>query len=103
MVDADKTALSETDVVRRAEFVVEADVDGEIVVLNPDTGACYGLDAIATQIWTSLAEPGSVRGICARLLERYDVDRATCEAQVLDLIEQLRGEGVIERCEAPAP
>jgi len=99
----EEAAFCATDVVRRAQFVVEAELDGEIVVLNPDTGACYGLDAIGTQIWLALAEPGSVRRICSTLLERYDVDSATCEAHVLELVAQLRDEGVVERCEADAP
>ncbi|ATQ69606.1 MULTISPECIES: PqqD family peptide modification chaperone [Methylosinus] len=92
------TPLAATDTVKRAQFVIEADVDGEIVVLNPDTGACYGLDRIATEIWRELAEPGRVGDICSALLARYDVDRATCETQVRELLEHLRGEGVVELC-----
>ncbi|BBE74227.1 PqqD family peptide modification chaperone [Oharaeibacter diazotrophicus] len=94
---SDRAALSTTDIVRRAPFVIETELDGEIIVLHPDTGECYALDAIATRIWTALAEPGSVSSICSALVARYDVDRATCEAQVLALLEQLRGEGVIQR------
>lgn len=94
--------LSRDAVVRRATFVVEADVDGEIVVLNADTGDCYGFDPIATRIWTALAEPVSVQSICSTLLADYDVDCATCESQVLAFLEQLRGEGVVELCAARA-
>lgn len=97
---AETGVLSKTDIVRRAPFVVEADVDGEIIVLNPDTGECYGFDPIATRIWKELAEPGSVHSICASLVALYEVDHATCESHVLELLEQLRGGGVIELCEA---
>lgn len=88
--------LSSAAVVRRATFVVEADVDGEIVVLDADTGECYGFDPIAAQIWKALAEPASVQSICSILLADYDVDRATCESQVLAFLEELRSEGVVE-------
>lgn len=98
---SERATLSVTDIVRRAPFVIETELDGEIILLHPETGECYALNAIATRIWTALAEPGSVRSICSALIERYDVDRATCEAQVLALLEQLRGEGVIQRSEAP--
>lgn len=97
----DRAALSIADVVRRASFVIETDIDDETIVLNPDTGDCYALDAISTRIWKALAEPCSASTICSAMAAQYDVDRATCEAQVLALLEQLRGEGVIERCEAP--
>ncbi len=99
---SDGPALAVSDILHRASFVIEAEFEGEIILLHPETGECYALDPISTRIWAALAEPESVRNICSALLELYKVDRATCEAQVLALIEQLRGEGLIQRSEAPA-
>jgi hypothetical protein len=94
--------LNITSVVTRGSGFVEAETDGEVVALNIDKGTCYGLNKIGSRIWALIAEPKRVGDICATLMEEYDVDSATCERQVLDLLEELRGEGMIESQEEPA-
>jgi hypothetical protein len=90
--------LTLTDVLKRTTRCVEAEIDGEIIALNHETGSCFGLDRVATEIWMSIAEPRSIGEICTRLLGQYEVDRATCESQVINLLEELRAEGMIEAC-----
>jgi hypothetical protein len=82
-------------VIRAAGFA-EAEVDGEVVALSIDKGICYGLNKVGSRIWRELTAPISVADICGKLLAEYRVDRATCETEVLALLEELRTECLVE-------
>ena len=81
--------------VTRCEGFVEAEVDQEIVALSIEHGACYGLNRVGSRIWQLLATPTRVADLCATLVDEYEVDLEVCGYQVLDLLEELRSEGMI--------
>jgi hypothetical protein len=87
--------LSPTTTVLRSDGFIEAEIDNEIVALNIEKGACYGLNNVGSRIWTLLASPTRIDDICAKLLAEYDVEPETCQRHVLDLLEELRAEGMI--------
>lgn len=91
--------LSLTTVVMRAGGFLEAEIDSEIVALSIEHGTCYGLNRVGSRVWTLLARPLLVRDLVATLLTEYQVDPDDCEGQVLDLLEELRAEGLIETVE----
>lgn len=84
------------EVVRRCAQLVEAEVDGELVALHVERGTCYGFNGTATRIWNLLEEPKRVSELRDALLEEFDVDPATCEAQLRELLDDLQGDGLIE-------
>ena len=87
--------LSPTTLVVRSDGFIEAEIDNEIVALNIEKGTCYGLNSVGSRIWTLLADPIRIKEICASLLTEYKVEPGACERQVLDLLEELRAEGLI--------
>jgi hypothetical protein len=85
------------------EDQVSCDLGGEEVILSLKNGIYYGLDPVGTRIWTLLQEPRSVIEVRDALLERYDVEPARCERDLLALLGEMAAEGLIEvRDEAPA-
>ena len=80
----------------RCEEMLEADVNGEIVALHVERGQCYGLNAVASEIWRMLAEPTSVDEICRKLCEEYEIDSSTCQSQVQELVTSLQEEGLVK-------
>ena len=56
---------------------------------------CYGLNRVGSRIWSLLAEPIRIGNICATLLTEYKVEPPSCERQVIDLLEEMRAEGLI--------
>ena len=88
-------ALSSATVVVRNGGFLEAEVDQEIVALSIEKGICYGLNPVGARIWRLLATPIRVAEICKSLVSEYQVDPETCEREVLDLLEELRAEGMI--------
>jgi hypothetical protein len=81
--------LTPNSVIAQGEGQVSTVVDGQAVLMSVDNGMYYSMDDIGTQIWALIERPTSVRAICDRLVSEYQVERATCEADVLDLLEGL--------------
>lgn len=88
-------------VVARTPKVIDAEVDGEVVALNIDDGACYGLNGVGSRIWRLVEAPVRIADVCTILRAEYSVDQDTCEQQVLEMLEGLRSEGLIAVCDAP--
>src|ERR1044071_5109651 len=81
-------------IVVRNDRLLTAEVDGELMAMSIERGVCYGLNTVGTRIWTLNAEPHTVEELCAQLQSEYEVDAAQCREEVLDLLEQLRAEGL---------
>lgn len=88
--------MSDTHLVRRASELIEAEVDGELVALHVDSGTCYGFNGTATRIWALVEQPKSVGQIRDVLLEEYEVDADTCQAQLIELLGELESDRLIE-------
>ncbi len=95
----DLRPLSLTTVVARRDGFIEAEIDGEVVALSVEQGTCVGLNRVGSRIWNLLATPARIDDLCAMLVSEYRVAPDVCERQVLDLLEDLRAEGLIARVE----
>jgi hypothetical protein len=93
--------LADETLVRRSATLLEAEVDGELVALEVDTGTCYGFNEPAARIWALIEEPKTLGAIQEALLDQFDIDAATCEADVLALVDQLEADGLVTRFPAP--
>ncbi|HEX4694082.1 PqqD family protein [Sphingomonas sp.] len=89
--------------VRRGAGLIEAEMDGEIVGLHIGNGMCYGFNATATRTWQLIEQPRSFAEICAALAEEFEVDPATCEADVRDLLQDLSSDGIVIISESGDP
>ena len=84
-----------TMVVACRDDFIEAKIDDEIVALSIQRGVCYGMNRVASRIWNLLTKPIRICDLCAALVAAYAVDPDVCKRQVLDLLEELRAEGLI--------
>lgn len=89
------TRFSGGDWVQRKHDLLTTEIDGEVIAMSIDNGACYGLNRVGTRIWSMLASPISVDAICTALVEQFDVAPDACRRDVVDLLEQLRAEGIV--------
>lgn len=94
--------LSSSSTVIRSDTFIASEVDGEVVALNIDKGMCYGLNRVGSRLWGLLDKPARVADVCSQLVREYKVDYVVCEQQVLDLLEELRAEGMIICLDATA-
>lgn len=68
----------------------------ESAILNMKNSVYYGMNAVGTRVWNMIGEPRSVVQLRDALLDEYEVDAARCEQDLLQLLEQMRTEGLIE-------
>jgi hypothetical protein len=68
----------------------------ESAILNLKNSVYYGMNAIGTRVWNLLGEPRTVGQLRDVLLYEYEVEPGRCEEDLLQLLEKLRGEGLIE-------
>jgi hypothetical protein len=76
--------------------MIETEVDGELVALHVDNGTCYGFNGTATRIWAMIEQPKRLSELVGELTQEFDVDAATCEAQLRDLLDELAADGLVE-------
>ena len=80
----------------RSADAIFSEIEGEFVALNINKGQCYGMDSIASKIWTMIEKPRSLEDICAELEILYDVDPDTCRADVESLLTSLSKERLVD-------
>lgn len=88
--------ITQSDLISRDGDLIFAEVDGEAVALNAARGLCYGLDAVGLRVLQLIDPPATLAEVCARLIAEYEVDDATCEQDVADLIDHLMAEGLVK-------
>ena len=71
-------------------------VGEDIVALNVNDGQCYGMEKVTAAVWRLLETPMSIDDVCERLMTLYAVDPEVCRTDVERLLDQLRGEGLVE-------
>jgi hypothetical protein len=80
----------------RGEGHLHAELSSEeTVVLGADLEHYFGLNSVAARVWQLVETPMTVSAICSVLLAEFEVDRPTCESQVLELIGRLAQESLV--------
>jgi len=72
-----------------------SEVDGEIVLLDADSGSYFSFDRVASDIWRQIAEPLAVRTIVDRLCQTYDAPCAVIEADAMRFLDHAVSRNVI--------
>lgn len=71
-------------------------VKDDLVFFDETGGQYFATGAVGADIWDLIESPRSLRDICAALMDRYEVDAATCQAEVQRFAEELAGAGLVE-------
>ena len=80
-------------VLARADELIEAEIDGDTVMMSIERGEYYGLDTIGSEIWKMLATPLSVAAICETMITRYEVAPEQCQRDVIAFLDDLVSDG----------
>ena len=75
--------------------VLFQEVSGELVLLDLSSESYFGLDAIGARIWGLLESGASVGNVLDTLMEEYEVERGTLEADLGELLDKLAEAGLI--------
>lgn len=72
------------------------DLDGEMVILNLDSGVYFGLNAVAASIWHCVQSERQMTEIIEHLMAEYNVSRAQCESEVVALLQNMANYGLVD-------
>jgi hypothetical protein len=68
----------------------------EAVILSLKNSTYYGLNEVGSTIWEMVKEPTAVSVIRDALCAQYEVDPDQCEQDLISLLGELAGQGLIE-------
>ena len=63
------------------------DLEGQAIILKPESGTHFGLEELGAQIWDLLHEGGSLGRVFEAIHQEYDVSPDTIERDLLRLVE----------------
>jgi Coenzyme PQQ synthesis protein D (PqqD) len=72
----------------------------ESAILNMDNSVYYGMNAVGTSVWNLLQQPRSLLDIRDAIVDEYDVTPEQCERDLLELLEEMKKEGLVELSDA---
>ena len=80
---------------RHSSDVVHRVVEGQAVLVNLASGACFELDRIGTRIWELVGEGLPASRVLEALLDEYEADRGEVEIALRRLLDDLLSQGLI--------
>ncbi len=89
-------SLSVKSIVVAAKDQICCDLAGEEVILDLRSGVYYGLDAVGARIWRLLQSETSIADIRDTIMSEYEVEREQCEADLLEFLTTMAGNGLVE-------
>lgn len=89
------TEIDSEKIIKRAN-IHGSKIGDELVFFNHEAGKYYGTGAVGAEIWDILEKPTSFSQICDQLLEKFDVDRDTCETHVGEFISEMLKSGILD-------
>lgn len=80
----------------RAPDLISTDMDGDTVMLNIERGEYFGIGGVGTRAWELLEQPVSMWTIVQTICAEYDVDEATCLADMQAFFNELLKDRMIK-------
>lgn len=75
--------------------IIQSKIGEEVVMLDMESGFYFGLNSVASVIWGMMEEGIEFYVLVEKLMEQFEVDRAICESDTKELIEQLLEKKII--------
>ena len=69
--------------------IIDSQIDDEIVMMDVEKGAYFGLDPVGSSIWGIMEKPHSIDDVTAKLTQEYDVKANQCKADIKPFLERL--------------
>lgn len=68
---------------------------GETVLMDKQTGDYFGINKVGSTIWDLLQAPSTADALVSQLLDRYEVDAATCNTEVKQFLALLESKKML--------
>jgi hypothetical protein len=81
--------------------LTEREVEGELVLLQSDTGNVHQLNHVAACVWRHLEEDAGIEALIDHVTGQFAIDRETAQSDINKLLDDLAALGLIEVDETP--
>lgn len=82
--------------VRRAERVLAQKGADKLILLDPDGGEYFTLDAVGSRVWELADGSRTVAAIAKALEQEFDAPADVIEADVLELLDELAAARLVD-------
>ncbi len=89
------TLLSGSTTITAVPGLASANLGGESVVLNPESGHYYGLNEVAARILELVQTPTSLDAVVDALLKEYEVEHSALRTDVETFVTQMSTKGLV--------
>jgi hypothetical protein len=83
------------DAVTASPLVVSRQMDQGAVLMNTASGDCFELNSVGASVWDFIGRGLGLEAIVAEMVKKYNVDEATARADLLLLVNDLAGRGIV--------
>ncbi len=80
----------------RDSDLISTDMDGDTVMMSIERGEYFGIGGVGPRVWALLESPTCVDAIVQVICREFDVDEATCQADMLQFASKLLEHGLIK-------
>jgi hypothetical protein len=79
----------------RPANLAASEIDGELVILNLDSGHFFQLNPVGSRIWEALETPATMAELCCAMEQRFDVDPDACRRDIEAFIAALSAHALV--------
>ena len=76
--------------------VIQQEVEGEIIILNPENGEFFHLNGIATCIWPLLETAQTIDAVVSLVVEALNAPVEECTSDVICFFQTMTSRGLIQ-------
>ena len=88
------TLTPETTFTRTLDLIA-TDMDGDTLMMSIERGEYFGIGGVGSRVWELLAQPVSIAQLTEAICAKYDVDAATCQADMDKFAHELLQNGLV--------
>lgn len=86
--------MTEQTLMQRKVEIMTADMKGDTVMMDVETGKYYNLGDVGGRIWELLETPITLGALADRLIQEYEVSRETCIKDITPFLQALLERGL---------
>ena len=75
--------------------IIQSKIGEEVVMMDMDSGFYFGLNSVASAIWTKLVNEITLDALVEEMLKEYAVEKTVCERDINELLEELLEKKII--------
>jgi hypothetical protein len=88
--------ITEQTVICRSDALLSNNLGDDVVMMDIEQGAYYGMEGVAARIWKLTEEPVSVGELCNRLTTEYEISPEKCQQEVTGFLGDLVNRNIVE-------